>query len=164
MKTLAELEAEIFEIEANGALPKLPEPSFGSFDSIDLGRCYEIERILKRLSTTAGPQAIRPEIWTQVVNDACWLLESGKAAEAIGAGWSVMELFGWSSSSWQSVAGWLGGSRPIMIGQAIDGDLRTKWACVRNGSRRRWLIRNFDAGSPDDGTLLWHLKHSNNGA
>ena len=159
MKTLAELEAEIYEIEANGALPKLPEPSFGSFDSIDLGRCYEIERILKRLSTTAGPQAIRPEIWTQVVNDASWLLESGKAAEAIEAGWSTIELFGWSASSWQSIAVWLRGSRSLMIGQAVDGDVHTKWACSRNGGRRCWLMRNFDAGSPDDGALLWNLNH-----
>lgn len=125
---------------------------------------FDIERAILTLTAMPCPIPSLMARWPALLTDAAWLCESGKAAEAFAAGWSAIELFGWSASSWQSIACWLHGSRSLTIGQAIDGDLRTRWACVRNGSRRRWLIRSFNAGSPDDGTLLWHLKHSNNGA
>ena len=95
--------------------------------------------------------------WPSVVSDAVWLQESGKAGQAIDAGWSVMELFGWSASSWVSLAIWLKGNRSLLVGQAVRGALCTKWACKRVGNERRWFIRNQSAQGPDDAVLLWDV-------
>ena len=95
--------------------------------------------------------------WPTVVSDAVWLQESGKAGQAIDAVWSVMELFGWSASSWVSMATWLQCSRSLLVGPAVEGALHTKWACKRVGAQRRWFISNQSAQPPDDGVLLWDV-------
>ena len=158
MKTLAELEAEIFEIEATEALPKLTEPSFGSFGSGIAAELSKLDSIRQPLRLVTRLDCIDANAWPKIIYDARWLLESGKAAEAIASGWSVMELFGWSASSWQSICVWLRGCRSLMFGQAVDGMVHTKWACARNCKGRRWLIRNVNAQPPNDGKILWDLK------
>ena len=96
-------------------------------------------------------------IWPRLVADALWLYESGRAQRALEAGWTLQELFGWSESTWQSMAVWLNGSRSLVVGESFDGPVHTKWACKRSGGERLFFIRNMAAKPPDDVVMLWDL-------
>ncbi|HNW19497.1 MAG TPA: hypothetical protein PKK17_13385 [Sphingorhabdus lacus] len=96
-------------------------------------------------------------IWPRLVADAVWLHESGRAAQAMSSGWTVQELFGWSASTWQSLAYWLNGAPVLVVGEAFDGPVHTKWACKRRHGDKLYFIRNAAAELPDDVALLWYL-------
>ena len=110
-----------------------------------------------RLQSMPAPNFSGLAIWPRLVADAVWLHESGRAAEAMAAGWSVPELFGWSATTWQSLTLWLNSARSLVVGEAFDGPVHTRWACKRRHGDRRFFIRNAAAESPDDIVLLWHL-------
>ena len=115
------------------------------------------ERLISKLSAMPCQVPAMMALWPALVDDAVWLHESGKAAEAFDAGWSEIELFGWSASSWQSLTVWLNGARSLVVGKAFDGPVHTRWACKRRFGERRLFIRNAAAELPDDMVLLWDL-------
>lgn len=110
-----------------------------------------------RLQSMPAPNFSGFSIWPRLVADAVWLHESGRAAEAMAAGWSVPEVFGWSATTWQSLTFWLNNARSLVLGEAFDGPVHTRWACKRRYGERRFLIRNAAAELPDDVVLLWDL-------
>ena len=105
------------------------------------------------------PRFMRRDEWPRHVNDAVWLHESGRAQMALEAGWILQELFGWSETTWRSMAGWLNGSRSLVVGESFDGPVHTKWACKRSGGERLFFIRNMAAKPPDDVVMLWDLSN-----
>ena len=117
----------------------------------DIGSC------ILRLQQMPAPSFAGFTIWPRLVADAVWLHESGRAAQAMSSGWTVQELFGWSASTWQSLAYWLNGARVLVVGEAFDGPVHTKWACKRRYGDRLYFIRNTAAELPDDVALLWYL-------
>lgn len=116
-----------------------------------------IEAGILRLQVMSAPNFSGFSIWPRLVADAAWLHESGRAAEAMATGWTVPELFGWSATAWQSLTFWLNGARSLVVGEAFDGPVHTRWACKRRHGERRFFIRNAGAESPDDVVLLWDL-------
>lgn len=118
---------------------------------------FDIEQGISKLAAMPCPHSSLLARWPSIVADAVWLLETGKAAQAIAAGWTVIELFGWSGSSWRSMATWLNGVRSLVVGESFDGPVHTKWACKRNGDERLFFIRNMAAKPPDDVVMLWDL-------
>lgn len=124
--------------------------------SAGLAGC-DIERGISKLAAMPSPHPLLLADWPRIVADAVWLQETGKAKQAIAAGWSVPEVFGWSGTSWRSIATWLNGSRVLVVGGSYDGPLHTKWACKRNGEKRLFFIRNMGAKPPDDILMLWDL-------
>lgn len=123
----------------------------GTNDTNGIGSC------VLRLQAMPAPNFSGFSIWPRLVADAVWLHESGRAAEAMAAGWSVPELFGWSATTWQSLAFWLNGARSLVVGEAFDGPVHTRWACKRRHGERRFFIRNAGAELPDDVVLLWDI-------
>lgn len=112
-----------------------------------------------RLQSMPAPNFAGFAIWPSLVADAVWLHESGRAAEAVAAGWSVPELFGWSATTWQSLTLWLNSARSLVVGEAFDGPVHTRWACKRRYGERRFFIRNAAAELPEDVVLLWELQN-----
>ena len=110
-----------------------------------------------RLQSMPAPNFAGFAIWPRLVADASWLHESGRAGEAIAAGWTTPELFGWSATTWQSLTVWLNGARSLVVGEAFDGPVHTKWACKRHRGARSYFIRNVGAELPGDVTMLWDL-------
>lgn len=125
--------------------------SNGTNDTSDIGSC------ILRLQSMPAPNFPGFTIWPRLAADAVWLHESGCAVRAMEAGWSVPELFGWSATTWRSIAFWLNGARSLVVGESFDGPVHTKWACKRRHGERRFFIRNTTAELPDDVVLLWDL-------
>lgn len=125
--------------------------SNGTNDTNDIGAG------ILRLQNMPAPKFAGFTIWPRLLADAVWLHESGRASQALAAGWTVPELFGWSASTWQSLTFWLNGARVLTVGEAFDGPVHTKWACKRRHGDRLYFIRNAAAELPDDVTLLWDL-------
>lgn len=109
------------------------------------------------LQSMPAPNFSGFSIWPRLVADAAWLHESGRAAEAMAAGWTVPELFGWPATTWQSLTVWLNGARSLVVGEAFDGPVHTKWACKRRHGARSYFIRNVGAELPGDVTMLWEI-------
>ena len=118
-----------------------------------------IEDAVLRLQSMPAPNFPGFTIWPRLVADAVWLHEGGRAADAVAAGWTVPELFGWSATTWQSLTLWLNGARSLVVGEAFDGPVHTKWACKRRYGHRQFFIRNAGAELPDDVVLLWELQN-----
>lgn len=116
-----------------------------------------IEAGILRLRSMPAPNFAGFTIWPRLVADAMWLHESGRAADAIVSGWTVSELFGWSATTWQSMTVWLAGARSLVVGEAFDGPVHTKWACRRHRGDRLFFIRNITAEMPEDVVMLWDL-------
>ena len=110
-----------------------------------------------RLQSMPAPNFAGFTVWPRLVADASWLQESGRAAEALAACWTAPELFGWSATTWQSLTVWLNGARSLVVGEAFDGPVHTKWACKRHRGARSYFIRNVSAEPPCDVTMLWDL-------
>lgn len=117
----------------------------------------DIGSAVLRLQAMPAPNFSGFSIWPRLVADAVWLHESGRAADAMAAGWSVPELFGWSATTWQSLTLWLNGSRSLVVGEAFDGPVHTRWACKRRHGARSFFIRNTSADLPGDVALLWDI-------
>lgn len=49
---------------------------------------------LVRLSTLPAPNPVGAELWPEIVNDALGLASDGWAAQALGLGWSPLDLYG----------------------------------------------------------------------
>lgn len=138
------------------------DPNANSANSVDRGAIGTndtngIGPAILRLQSMPAPNFSGFSIWPRLVADAVWLHESGRAAEAMAAGWSVPELFGWSATTWQSLTVWLGGTRALVVGEAFDGPVHTKWACKRRHGARSFFIRNVGAELPADITILWDI-------
>ena len=123
----------------------------GTIDTNDIGSA------VLRLQTMPAPNFAGFAIWPRLVSDAAWIHESGRAVEAMAAGWAVPELFGWSATTWQSLTVWLAGARSLVVGEAFDGPVHSKWACKRRHGARAFFIRNVGAELPADVTMLWEL-------
>ena len=108
-----------------------------------------------RLQSMPAPSFAGFTIWPRLVADAVWIHESGRAVEAMAAGWAVPELFGWSATTWQSLTVWLAGARSLVVGEAFDGPVHSKWACKRRHGARAFFIRNASAELADDVVMLW---------
>ena len=117
----------------------------------------DIGPAILRLQSMPAPNFAGFTIWPGIVADAVWLHESGRAAEALAACWTTPELFGWSLTSWQSLTVWLNGSRSLVVGEAFDGPVHTKWVCKRHRGARFYFIRNVGAELPADVALLWNI-------
>ena len=59
--------------------------------------------------------------WPRLVADAVWLYESSRAQRALDAGWTGQELFGWSATTWRSIAVWLNSS------SGLNGSYESDW-------------------------------------
>lgn len=154
MRYLSLLEAKISQNRLPAELPKLTQPGFGSFGS-DRGEAFhqnggglppDVSAGLERLRLLPRPRIARPDVWTTIVSDAGWLAESGWAGQAIKLGWDAAELFGISSDpDWQSLAVWLDGRRPLLIGERTAFVDKDGWRAIFN--RRRSA----------DAIMLWEI-------
>ena len=54
----------------------------------------DLQAGLKRLSSMAAPRLRSPDVWTEIVADAQRIAREGWAQQALGLGWSALDLFG----------------------------------------------------------------------
>jgi hypothetical protein len=93
----------------------------------------ELSEGLAALLVMPRPNMAEPEVWTTIVSDAVWLAESGWALQALKLGWEVRELFGVSADAgWQSLAVWLDGRRPLLIGERTAFVDKDGWRAIFN--------------------------------
>jgi hypothetical protein len=100
----------------------------------------------------AAPRITRPEIWLAVVADAVRLASDGWAVQAIGLGWSPLDLWGCSpepggNADQDGLAVWIRGRRILLL----DAD-----SCIVENQPRAHSVfnrRSVAAG----GVFLWDI-------
>ena len=105
---------------------------------------------LERLKVASAPRLMRPERWPIAVADALRLAVDGWAAQALGLGWSPLDLFGAVPAS---------GGDPTADGLAVKLQGRKvlalcgSFATVADTGGRSFLHRGNNGGA----RLLWEL-------
>lgn len=106
---------------------------------------------LVSLQAMAAPRITRPEIWPGVVADALRLSSEGWAAQAMGLGWSPLDLWGCSpvtrgNPDHDGLAVWLDGRRILLL------DERTCIVNAGTGARAVFTRRRSTGAA-----LLWNI-------
>lgn len=153
MSYLERLQAKT-STQAGSEPAKGSKGAFAPFEGDRTGRVGELSvdlaAGLQRLRSMSTPRAVRPEVWTRVVRDACGLVDAGWAAKALALGWSELDLLGAVTDAEgdplsDGLAVWLAGRKLL----AIEATL----AVVRDGNGWSYYHRREQAGA----TLLWNL-------
>lgn len=115
---------------------------------------------LNRLSAVRVPRWTNADRWGVFISDARWLVDYGVALDAIGRGWSPVDLFGISrDESWQSLAGWINGrrdehGRACILLTEIRGDRSLPYAVHARDGRHCW---HYLERAPADARLAWTM-------
>lgn len=113
---------------------------------------------LHRLSAARVPRWTNADRWGVFVSDARWLADYGIALDAIGRGWSPVDLFGISrDESWQSLAAWINGrrdehGRACILLTEIRCDRSLPYAVHARDGRHCW---HYPEPAPADARLPW---------
>lgn len=120
----------------------------------------DISEGVTKLRTMLAPRWASSDRWRVFVADAVWLLDYGVAAEAIGQGWTPLDLFGVSADEqWQSMCAWIGGrrdefNRACILLREMRGDQTRLYATQAITGKRRW---HYPDPAPDDAVLPWTI-------
>jgi hypothetical protein len=107
---------------------------------------------LQLLQSLKPPHITRPQVWFAVVADAVRLAEDGWAAQAIGLGWSPLDLWGCSpvpggNADQDGLAVWIDGRRILLL----DADC----CIVEAGPSARSVFNRRSVAL--GGVLLWNI-------
>lgn len=111
-----------------------------------------------KLATMRAPRWTTADRWRLFVGDVSWLCECGVAAEALGQGWSPLDLFGVSrDEQWESLAAWIGGrrdefNRACILLREMRSDRTLLYATQSISGKRRW---HYPDPAPADAKLPW---------
>lgn len=128
-----------------------PGAPIGTIGTNGTGLPADIATGLKRLGVMGVPRGADPRAWALAVKDAGRLVDQGFAAQALGLGWSALDLFGGQVDKAgdphaDGLATWLQGRRVVALtdAHAIATDAN---------SRRHFFNRSRSPGA----VLLWSL-------
>lgn len=163
---LERLKAIIHEKDPREEPPKPPKPGSGGFggdpgghisdNSLPADTATGVQR-LQRMQPVGG---VPRDTWRAYVADALWLVESGAAADALGQGWTAVDLFGISADGdWQCLAAWINGrrddhGRACLLLTEIRGDRSLPYAVHVRDGRHSWHYRQ---PAPADAVLPWTM-------
>ena len=163
---LERLKAIIHENDPPDQPPKPPEPGFGGSGGCTGGGISvtslpdDIASGVQRLQRMQPAGGVPRAVWRTYAADAQWLVESGVATDAIGQGWSPLDLFGISrDEQWQCLAAWIGGrrdefARACVLLQEIRGERTLLYAVQALTTSRRW---HYPEPAPADAVLPWTM-------
>lgn len=113
-----------------------------------------------KLRAMRAPRWTTAERWRVFVGDAAWLIDSGVAADALGQGWTPLDLFGVSADEqWQCLCAWMEGkrdefNRAVILLREMRGDQTRLYATQALSGRRRW---HYPDPAPKDARLAWTI-------
>ena len=120
----------------------------------------EISDGVAKLRTMRAPRWASSDRWRVFVADAVWLMDSGVAVDALGQGWTPLDIFGVSrDEQWQCLAAWIDGNRDefnraCILLREMRGDQTRLYATQALTGKRRW---HYPDTAPDDAVLPWTM-------
>jgi hypothetical protein len=120
----------------------------------------ELSEGAAKLATMRVPRWTSSDRWRLFVGDVTWLCETGVAADALGQGWTPLDLFGVSTDEqWECLAAWIGGrrdefNRACILLREMRAERTMLYAVQALTTQRRW---HYPQPTPSDARLPWTI-------